>query len=297
MNMPSLGKKFTVSDLRAARKNGQKVAMLTCYDYTTARLMQEAGVPALLVGDSASNVVLGYPTTLPVSLGFMIEITAAVRRGAPNCLVVADMPFGSYQGSLDRGLRNVFRMVKASGCDAVKVEAAETQLPLLRELAGAGVAVIAHLGLRPQTVGLLGGYRYQGRTATEARQIVALALQMQRAGAAALLLEAVPPEVSAAVVQQTAIPVIGCGAGPGCHGHVFVTQDAVGLSEHVPRFVPRLGDWAEPMKQSFGRYVEQVREGQYPAAEHCYEMPADEREKFLHGPDLTETDLEIRTST
>jgi 3-methyl-2-oxobutanoate hydroxymethyltransferase len=297
MNMPSLGKKFTFSDLRAARKGGQKVAMLTCYDYTTARLMQEAGVPALLVGDSASNVVLGYPTTLPVSLAFMIEITAAVRRGAPNCLVVADMPFGSYQGSLDRGVRNVFKMVKASGCDAVKVEAAETQLPLLRELAGAGVAVIAHLGLRPQTVGLLGGYRYQGRTATEAREIVALALQMQLAGAAALLLEAVPPEVSAAVVEKTAIPVIGCGAGPACHGHVFVTQDAVGLSEHVPRFVPSLGDWAQPMKQSFGQYVQQVREGKYPAAEHCYEMPADEREIFLHGAEVSEKKVEIESST
>ena len=295
--MPSLGKKFTVFDLRAARKSGAKVPMLTCYDYTTARFMQEAGVPALLVGDSASNVVLGYPTTLPVSLSFMIEITSAVRRGAPNCLVVADMPFGSYQGSLDRGLRNVFRMVKTSGCDAVKLEAAEQQLPLLRELAGAGVATIAHMGLRPQTVGLLGGYRYQGRTAAEARQIVALALQMQRAGAASLLLEAVPPEVSAAVVEKTTIPVIGCGAGPACHGHVFVTQDAVGLSERVPRFVPSLGDWAQPMKKSFAEYVQQVQEGQYPSNEQCYEMAADEREKFLHGPDVTEQDMEIESST
>src|SRR5690242_8854554 len=130
-------KKFTLADLRAARKSGAKVAMLTCYDYTTARLMQEAGVPALLVGDSASNVILGYPTTLPVSVEFMIEITAAVRRGAPNCLLMADMPFGSYQGSLDRGVRNVCRMVKRTGCDAVKLEAAEGHLRLVRELADA----------------------------------------------------------------------------------------------------------------------------------------------------------------
>src|SRR5579864_4435605 len=157
-----LTRKITVNDLRAARSGGTKVAMLTCYDYTTARLMQEAGVPALLVGDSASNVILGYPTTLPVSLEFMIEITAAVRRGAPNCLLMADMPFGSYQGSLDRGVRNVCRMVKRTGCDAVKIEATTSQLPLIRELADAGVAVIAHLGLRPQSVGLLGSYRFQG---------------------------------------------------------------------------------------------------------------------------------------
>lgn len=287
--MPSpLGKKFTLSDLRAARKSGTKVAMLTCYDFTTAGLMQEAGVPALLVGDSASNVILGYPTTLPVSLAFMIEITAAVRRGAPNCLVVGDMPFGSYQGSLDRGVRNVCRMVKQTGCDAVKLEAAESQIRLVKELADAGVAVIAHLGLRPQSIGILGGYRYQGRTAAEAQQIVTLAFQMQQAGAAGVLLEAVPPEVSAAVVEETGIPVIGCGAGPACHGHVFVTQDALGLSPHVPRFVPALGDMATPLTESFARYVQQVREGQYPSAEHCYEMPADERMKFLQEPGVVE---------
>ncbi len=255
--------------------------MLTCYDYTTARLMQEAGIPALLVGDSASNVILGYSTTLPVSLQFMIEITAAVRRGAPNCLVMADMPFGSYQGSLDRGVRNVCRMVKRTGCDAVKLEAAEGHLRLVRELADAGVAVIAHLGLRPQTVGLIGAYRYQGRTAAEARTIVQLSRQMQQSGAAAVLLEAVPPEVSAEVVRQTEIPVLGCGAGPACHGYVFVTHDALGLSPHVPRFVPALGDLAQPMTAAFAEYVRLVSSGQYPEKEHCYDMPADERERFL----------------
>jgi len=276
-----LSKKFTLSDLRAARKNGRKVAMLTCYDFTTARLMQESGVPALLVGDSASNVVLGYPTTLPVSLGFMVEITAAVRRGAPHCLVVGDMPFGSYQGSLDRGVQNVCKMVKRSGCDAVKLEAARQHLRLIEELAAAGVAVIAHLGLRPQSVGLLGAYRYQGRTAAEAKDIVSLAFDMQQAGAAGVLLEAVPPEVSQAVVDATSVPIIGCGAGPACHGHVFVTQDAIGMTPHVPRFVPRLADIGQQLSAEFARYVQQVEDGTYPAAEHCYEMPADQREKFL----------------
>lgn len=278
-----LTRKFTLNDLRRAREGGAKVAMLTCYDYTTARLMQEAGVPALLVGDSAGNVVLGYPTTLPVSLAFMIEITAAVRRGAPLAFLVADMPFGSYQGSVARGVRNVVRMVQRTGCDCVKLEVAEAHLDLVRELSSAGVAVMAHLGLRPQSVGVLGGYRTQGRTAFEANQIVALSLQMQRAGAASILLEAVPAEVGKAVVEATNIPVIGCGAGANCHGHVFVTHDAVGLTPARPRFVPQLADLATPAVRAYSEYVRQVESGEYPAPQNQYSMPAEELAKFLHG--------------
>jgi len=279
--MAALTSKFGLHDLRSARDSGAKVPVLTCYDYTTARLMQQAGVPALLVGDSAGNVVLGYSTTLPVPLPFMIEITAAVRRGAPMALLIADMPFGSYQGSLNRGVRNVCRMIQKSGCDVVKLEVAAGHLGLVRALADAGVAVMAHLGLRPQTVGLMGGYRYQGRTAEDAARIVALALQMEDAGAAAVLLEAVPAEVGRAVVETTGLPVIGCGAGPWCHGSVVVTHDAIGLSAHAPRFVPKVGRLAEPMMAAFAEYVRQVGSGVYPAAEHQYEMPADERKKLL----------------
>src|SRR5215207_10571599 len=187
-----LPRKFTLSDLRAARATGEKVPMLTCYDFTTARLMHEAGVPAILVWDSAGNVILGHDTTLPVPLHFMIQIAAAVKRGAPQAFLVADMPFGSYHGTPARAVRNVFRMVQLSGCDCVKIEAAESQLPAIRELADAGVAMMAHLGLRPQAVGVLGGYRAQGRTAVEAGRIVDLARQMEHAGAASILLEAVP---------------------------------------------------------------------------------------------------------
>jgi len=273
----SLDRKFTLTDLRAARNTGTKVPMLTCYDFTTAKLMQAAGVPALLVGDSAANVILGHETTLPVPLHFMIQITAAVRRGAPNAFVVADMPFGSYHGTTGRAVRNVFRMVQLSGCDCVKIEAAESQLPAVRELSDAGVALMAHLGLRPQAVGVLGGYRAQGRTAIDARAIVDLAVRMQQSGAAAILLEAVPAEVSAAVVSATNIPVIGCGAGPACHGHVVVTHDMVGLTEHPPRFAPRLGDIAAPLLASFREYVKQVSDGSYPAAEHGYQMPAEQK--------------------
>jgi len=275
-----LPRKFTLSDLRAARASGEKVPMLTCYDFTTARLMHEAGVPTILVGDSAGNVILGHETTLPVPLHFMIQIAAAVKRGAPQAFLVADMPFGSYHGTPARAVRNVFRMVQLSGCDCVKLEAAESQLTAIRELADAGVAIMAHLGLRPQAVGVLGGYRAQGRTAVEAGRIVDLARQMEHAGAASILLEAVPAEVAQAVVDATTLPVIGCGAGPACHGHVVVTHDTVRLTPRPPKFAPQLGDVATPMRESFGEYVRRVQDGTYPGPEHAYPMSDAEREKF-----------------
>ncbi len=278
-----LKRKFTFSDLRQAREAGQKVAMLTCYDFTTARHMALAGVPMLLAGDSAGNVVLGYDSTLPVSLEFMIEITAAVRRGAPEALVIGDMPFGSYQASPAQGAKNAFAMIQRSGCDGVKLEVGRGHAALVERLADAGVAVMAHLGLRPQAVGLLGGYKFQGRTARSARQIVDLAARMEEAGAASILLEAVPPEVSAAVVRATHVPVIGCGAGPACHGHVVVTPDALGLTPRAPRFVPRVGELARPLTEALGAYVDQVASGAYPAEAHLYEMPPEEKADFLRS--------------
>jgi 3-methyl-2-oxobutanoate hydroxymethyltransferase len=276
-----LTQKFTLNDLRAARTNGNKVAMLTCYDYTTARLMQETGVPTLLVGDSAANVILGHSSTIPVSLDFMIELTAAVRRGAPNALLVGDMPFGSYQASTSQGVRNVSRMLKLTGCDCIKLEVAQGHAKLVNKLADAGVAVMAHLGLRPQSVGLLGGYRSQGRTAVSAETIVESAVAMQDAGASALLLEAVPPEVTAAVVNATTVPVIGCGAGPACHGFVVVSHDVLGLTTSRPKFAPLLQDLTVPMKAAFSEYVKQISNGHYPAAEHLYQMPIEEKQRFL----------------
>ena len=280
--MPApLSKKFTLNDLRSARSSGDKIAMLTCYDFTTARLMQEAGVPMLLVGDSAASVILGHDSTLPVSLDFMIDITSAVRRGAPLAFVAGDMPFGSYHASVSQAVRNVCRMVKETGCDAVKLEVADGQDRIVHALADAGVAVITHLGLKPQSVGLLGGYKFQGRTAAEARDILASSLQMQDAGAAAILLEAVPPEIAKAVVDQTDVPIIGCGAGPACHSCVIVTHDGLGLTPHRPRFVPTLTDLAAPLKDAFAAYVQSVETGSYPAPEHDYVMPPAEKAVFV----------------
>lgn len=275
-----LTEKITLTHLRNARRDNTKLPLLTCYDFTTARLMQEAGVPAILVGDSASNVILGHDTTLPVSLDFMIDITAAVRRGAPLALLIGDMPFGSYQASAEQALLNTFRMIKETNCDAVKLEATEEHAPLVRALSAAGAAIIAHLGLRPQSVNVLGGYRFQGKTADDAQKIVALSLLMEQSGAAAILLEAVPPEVANAVIEVCSVPVIGCGAGPACHASVIVTHDALALTKNQPRFVPTLADIATPLREAFARYVSDVSSGKYPAPQHSYAMPAEEQTKL-----------------
>lgn len=265
-------RKFTLNDFRLAREDGRKLAMLTCYDYTMACLMEEAQVPLILVGDSASSVVLGYPSTLQVSLSFMIEITRAVRRGAPNAFLVADMPFGSYHASTASAMRHICRMVQQTACDCVKLEVAARQTGLVSRLADAGVAVMAHMGLRPQAVGVLGGYRVQGRTDDAAAEIVELASAFQKAGSVAILLEAVPPEVSAAVAQAVTIPVVGCGAGPACHAHVVVTHDALKLTSHAPRFVPPLADLATPLREAFARYMKLIDTGEYPAPQQVYSM-------------------------
>ncbi|MGN6507255.1 MAG: 3-methyl-2-oxobutanoate hydroxymethyltransferase [Tepidisphaeraceae bacterium] len=271
---------FTVNDLRTARKTGKRVPMLTCYDYTSARLMQEAGVSMLLVGDSAGSVILGHPSTLPITLDFLIELTAAVKRGAPDCLVMGDLPFGSYQSLGSQAIDNACRMIKLTHCDAIKIEVNEAHIDLVRVLAQAGVAVVAHLGLRPQAVGLMGGYKFQGRTVDEANDIVRQSQAFARAGAAAILLEAVPTEVGQRVVDETEVPVIGCGAGPACHGHVVVLQDLLQQTPRQPKFVPRLNLVASLLENA-RQYVNLVESGLYPAAEHCYAMPEDQRRLFL----------------
>lgn len=271
---------FTLSSFRDAVRAGEKLAMLTCYDYTTARLLTRAGIRMLLVGDSAANVILGHPTTLPISLDFMITIAGAVKRGAPNSLVVADIPFGAAATTV-RGVRNAIDMVKLSGVDCVKIEASRGHIGLIQRLADSGVGVFTHVGLTPQSVGLLGGYRAQGRSAYEANLIVDLALDLVNAGAAGLLLEAVPPEVSELVVAQLAdVPVIGCGAGPACHAHVVVLNDLVGLTSRPPKFAPAYTDAGRPIVEAAQRFARDIANGRYPTKQHLYAMPADEARSF-----------------
>ena len=273
-------KKVTLGDLHAARQSGDKLAMLTCYDFTTATVMQQAGVPILLVGDSAANVILGHDATTAIELPLLQTLTAAVRRGAPLAYLMADMPFGSYHGDAGAAVERVCETVRKTGCDAVKLEVVPRQAKLVGRLADAGVAVCCHLGLRPQSVQIF-GYRAQGRTAKEAEQIVAAARKMEKAGACSILLEAVPAEVGRAVVDAVEIPVIGCGAGPSPMAHVVVLQDLLGLTGRRPKFVPDLPQ--RPLRETIEEYARLVASAAYPAAEHIYAMAAGEAEKLASG--------------
>jgi 3-methyl-2-oxobutanoate hydroxymethyltransferase len=267
--------RFSLDDFRRAITAGEKLAMLTCYDYTTARLLEAAGVKLLLVGDSAANVILGYDTTLPIPLDFLIELTAAVRRGAPSAFVMADMPFGST-ATLASGTRNVVHMVKRSGCDAVKIECSRGHIRLIQNLADQGIAVFAHLGLTPQSVQRT-GYKAQGRSAHDALMIADLASDLINAGASGILLEAVPPEIAKILTDHFDVPVIGCGAGRHCHAHVVVLHDLLGLTPRSPRFAPRLGDGGLSAKRAVQRYIDEITKGRYPKPAHGFSLSDAER--------------------
>lgn len=269
-------KKVTLEDLRKARSAGPPMPFLTCYDYTTARQMRAAGIPGLLVGDSAANVVLGHTSTLPISLPFLIDLTAAVRRGHLEAFLVADMPFGSYHASEHQAMRNLVKMMQQSNCDAVKLEVTTSHLNLIRAATDAGIAVIAHVGLRPQSVQVLGGYKTQAKTPEAVEELVALAKSCEQSGAVALLVEAVPSGAGRRVAEAVGIPVIGCGAGPACHGHIVVTQDYLGLTGTKPKFVPDAplpqpgATLAQAFQAAFSAWADGVRTRKYPGPEHEY---------------------------
>lgn len=276
---PAPPPRFSLADLRRARTGkGNPVPVLTCYDYSTALQMNAAGVPALLVGDTASTVVLGHPGTVPVTLEFLMELARGVRRGHPSAYLMFDMPFGSYHQSTAQGMRNLCKVLKRCECDAVKLEVAPSHLPLIRRATDAGIAVVAHLGLRPQAVQVLGGYRAQGRTPHDADAIVALARDCEAAGAVALLIEAVPSATTRRIADATSVPIIGCGAGPAAHAHVIVTNDLLGLTPRRPRFVPTPSaapagsDIAAALRHAFSWWVGAVESRAYPAPEHEYAM-------------------------
>ena len=249
--------------------DGRKIPFLTCYDATTARLLWQGGVKALLVGDTAGQMILGHDSTLPVSMRFMLEITAAVRRGAPDAFVMADMPFGSYHCGDDKAMQNATRFIKKSGADCVKLEVGWPQLGLVTRMAASGVPVVAHIGSRPQQVRAKGGYASEGKTQSAADDIVALAAAMIDAGASLLLVEAVPGEVTRQMFEKIEaiasgkIVVIGCGAGPACHGHVVVLQDLLGMSDWQPPFAPVLVEGGKAIERAAGEWVKLVGSGEY----------------------------------
>ena len=271
-------------ELAAMKGRGKKIVMVTAYDHPSARLASEAGIDLVLVGDSAANNVLGYETTVPVSMDEAVILTAAVARAKPRSLIVGDMPFGSFQASDTDAVANAVRLVKV-GADAVKLEGAGPMVSRVRAIVDAGIPVMGHLGLTPQTATMLGGMKAQGRTATAARRLLHDAKQLEAAGCFALVLEAVPSQVATRVTTALTIPTIGIGAGPGCDGQVLVWHDLLGINEGVtPRFVKRYADVAGEVRRGLTAFAADVRSGAYPSPEHEYKIAAAELRAF-------ETDL------
>jgi len=257
----------TIRDLRAWKAEGKRFAMLTAYDFPTARILDEAGVPVLLVGDSVANNVLGYETTLPVTMEEMLHHTRAVVRGARNPLVVGDLPFLSYQVSVEEGIRNAGRFLKEGGAHAVKLEG--PQVELTHRLVELGIPVMAHVGLTPQSVHGLGGYRVQGR-GEDAARVLDQAQALEKAGAFAIVLEAMPAELGAEITRTLRIPTIGIGAGPGTDGQVLVIHDLLGLSDPIPRFAKAYADVRRQIEQAARSFVRDVEAGTFPDPQHSY---------------------------
>lgn len=276
--------KATVPGIIKMKEEGRKVRVVTAYDYPTAALVDQVDIDIVLVGDTLGMVVLGYDSTVPVTMEDMIHHTRAVVRGAPNTLVVTDLPFMSYQISRDEALRNAGRAMKEGGADAVKVEGGETVAETIKAMANAGIPVMGHLGLTPQSVAKLGGYRVQGRDAESARKIVEDARALEKAGCFSLVLECVPTPVAQRVSQEIKIPTIGIGAGPHCDGQVLVIHDLLGLFERfTPKFVKRYANLAADIRQALEQYATEVAEGVFPGPEHSFNMKEDELQRFYGG--------------
>jgi 3-methyl-2-oxobutanoate hydroxymethyltransferase len=265
--MPSAPRPVTVPEFRAAKARGEKLAVVTAYDYTAARLVDEAGVDAILVGDSVGMVVQGHPTSLPVTLDEIIYHTRCVVRGVRRALVVADLPFLSYQVSPRQAVKSAGRLVKEGGAHAVKLEGGSRMADTVRAVVAAGIPVMGHVGLTPQSVHLLGGFKVQ----RDAAQLMADAKAVEEAGAFSLVVESVPSELGTKLTQAAGVPTVGIGAGPGCDGQVLVYHDLLGLfTDFTPKFVKRYADLGAQVRSAVGAYCREVREGVFPAAEHGF---------------------------
>jgi 3-methyl-2-oxobutanoate hydroxymethyltransferase len=274
---PAKGKPITLSKLVEKKALGEPIVMVTAYDYPSAQVAEAAGVDMVLVGDSGAMTVLGYPSTVPVSVDEMLMLAGAVRRGLTSPMLVGDLPFGSYEVSNEQAIATAQRFVKEAGCDAVKLERGGSSVERAAAIVAAGIPVMGHVGLTPQTATALGGYRSQGRTAERAMEVVEDALALQDAGCFAIVFEAVPSELTAAVMPRVEIPVIGIGAGPATDGQVLVFHDLLGIYDgHAARFVKRYGNVREAMIQGVEQFAADVRERRYPEPEHGYTMAPDE---------------------
>ncbi|MBF6276907.1 MULTISPECIES: 3-methyl-2-oxobutanoate hydroxymethyltransferase [Nocardia] len=263
-------RKTRVQHLQQWKSAGEKWAMLTAYDYSTAKLFEEAGIPVLLVGDSAANVVYGYDTTVPITIEELLPLVRGVVRGAPHALVVADLPFGSYEGSPEQALASATRFMKEGGAHAVKLEGGERVSEHIARLTASGIPVVAHIGFTPQSVNTLGGYRVQGR-GDGAEQLIADAIAVQEAGAVAVVMEMVPAELAGQVTHKLTIPTVGIGAGSDCDAQVLVWQDMAGYtSGKTAKFVKRFGRVGDELRSAAVEYAREVAQGTYPGAEHSF---------------------------
>jgi 3-methyl-2-oxobutanoate hydroxymethyltransferase len=273
--------KRSIRQLAEMKRRGEKIVMVTAYDAPGARLAEAAGIDLLLVGDSAAMVMLGHDSTLPVTLEEMLLLTQAVTRVARRALVVGDLPFGSYQVSDEGAVASAVRLTKDGGADIVKIEVAGVRVARAEAIVGAGIPVMGHIGLTPQSATLLGGYRAQGRTAEEALALVESAIALEAAGCCAIVLEAIPAPVAARISERLTIPTIGIGAGAGCDGQVLVWHDLLGLGEGAPpRFVRPYADLAGTIAHALAAYADDVRSGRFPDESHEYGMPRDEQTRF-----------------
>jgi len=274
--------KLPLPELAAMKRHGDKIVMVTAYDASSARLADEAGIDLILVGDTAAMVVLGHESsTVPVTMDEMLFMTRAVTRGARRPLVVGDLPFGSYQVSDEAAVQNAIRFVKEAGADVVKLEGAGPSLSRVRSIVGAGIGVMGHLGLTPQSATVLGGFKAQGRSAEAAQRLLDDALALEAAGCFALVLEAVPAPVAERVTAELEIPTIGIGAGAGCDGQVLVWHDLLGLYDgRTPRFVKQYADLRGEIARALEAYAADVRSGAFPEERHTYAMPEDELARF-----------------
>ena len=275
---------MTLPRLAEKRRLGEAIVMVTAYDYPSAQVAQEAGVDVVLVGDSGAMTVLGYPSTVPVSIEEMLMLASAVRRGLRTPLLVGDLPFGSYEGSDVQAVATAQRFVKEAGCDAVKLERGGTSVQRAQAIVQAGIPVMGHLGLTPQTATALGGYKAQGRSAQAALGVARDALALQEAGCFAIVFEAIPAAVTRELMAHLEIPVIGIGAGDATDGQVLVFHDLLGIYDgHVARFAKRYGDVRSHMVAGVAQYAHEVRTRRFPAPEHFYSIDEDELARFVEG--------------
>jgi len=273
--------KITIADLLEARRNNQKIAAVSCYDYTTARLISQTGIQMILVGDSAAQLVLGFDSTLPATMDFMVTITAAVRRGAPYVFLVADMPFLSYQLGKTEALKNAGRFVAEAGVQMVKIEATGAYLDVIKAVSDAGIAVMAHIGIRPQSISKVGRFKAEATSAQMAAELISLADQMIANGAGSLLIEGTAEEVAEIITQRSEVPVISCGSGKGCDGQILIAPDILGLTQGPgPKFAKSYGNLAKDTIEAFNAYAKEVQLGQYPDAEHSYHMKSGELQRL-----------------